>query len=275
LAFRLALVGNGIGPAITISVQLDEKAADAFHNHTNPLAIIDKTYAGDGVLRAIETFVQRVVMENTDDAIGMQIPVYRYCGFADACHALSAFWNCLCELQAKPELSSIMLAFPMDFNPALADLMNRSLSLYRGQDVLALVHYGPSYDRTMVEPHDGPALGHLPPLAWWDPIMAQYAQPEDGEVKEEDASFLELGRVANFQRRAPVAAVLIKRVELMNQEAKDNPMAASSDFTLADGVTKVAAFGLPLFAKSLRRLAKIGADQLEASLDQEIAMIME
>jgi hypothetical protein len=272
LAFRLALVGNGIGPAITISVQLDENAANAFHNHTDPLTIIDKTYAGDGVLRAIEAFVKRVVMDNTDDAIGMQLPVYRYCGFADACHALSAFWNCLCELQAKPELPSIILAFPMDFNPALADLMNRSLRLYRGHDVLSLVHYGPSYDRAMVEPHDGPALGHLPPLAWLDPIMAQYAKPE-GEV-DEDAS-LELGRVANFQRRAPVAAVLIKRVELMNQEVKGNPLAASSDLMLADGVTNVAAFGLPLFAQGVQRLAKIGADQLEASLDQEIAMIME
>jgi hypothetical protein len=77
LAFRIALVGNGIGPAIAVTVQIDDTAADNFKDHTNPLAIIDKTYAGDGVLRATEAFVQRVV-QNSDDGVGMTQPIYRY-----------------------------------------------------------------------------------------------------------------------------------------------------------------------------------------------------
>jgi hypothetical protein len=268
LAFRIALVGNGVGPAITVSVKIDDAVQDNFKDHVNPLAIIDKTYAGDGVIQATEAFVKRVV-QNSDDAIGMMQPAYRYCGFVDACHALSAFWNCLCELQAKPDLPSIMLSFPMDFDPALTMLMNRSLCLYRGNDVLELAHYGPSYDRAAVDPSDQPAFGHLPPVEWLVPVMAQYANNETLPDPRPDV----LASIANFQRRSPVAAVLIKRVELMNKEAKDNPLAASSDLTLANGST-VSAFGLPLLAKSIQRLATIGTDQLEANLDQEIAMIM-
>lgn len=252
IAFRMSMVGNGVGPAITLSVTADDK-----------LEIVDKTFAEENVSKAMRSFVSRIV-QDTDDSIGMKHPVYRYCGFDDSCHTLSAFWNCICELQSKPEMDSIMLSFAAKFDPALTDLINRSLCLYRGDDVFELVHYGPTYDRSSIGPSDQAAFGHLPPISWLTSVLKQ----NQSELPESD-----LATVTNYQRRAPISAVLIKRVELLKDQAKHDEAAASSEIELNDG-TKVSAFGLPLLAKSIKRLSATGVDQLEESLSSEIATII-
>lgn len=258
--FALSLVGKGVGPAILIDVM----AA----NTTEPISSTSTTINEHQVVAGMKMFVDRVVngldvcphATSADSAKDTPI-VYRVCGFGDACHVLSSFWNCICELQAVPEsqLGSVMLTMPLigsDRFAAVAELMGRSLCLYRGDQTFDLLHFSPDYDRSQIHPVDEPAFGHLPPMSWI-PAMLQHA----GKAAL-DSNALDL---SNYQRRAPSAAVCIKRLSLFDDDS-------GVELQVGNGET-VAVTGVSTYARNAESLAKLGRDKLQSELEAEVAIV--
>ena len=167
----------------------EEKAAAASQKAIEGSLEKDKTVAA-----LKKSFIDRVVVgmeacpytKSVDiSAVGLEArgvtpgPVgYRFSPSTDACHVMSSFWNCICEMMGEPEanLSSIMLSLPgigagnsseahARF-AAVVELVGRYLCLFRGDGSFGLVHFHPSYDRSIIHPLDKPAYGHLPPVSW-------------------------------------------------------------------------------------------------------------
>jgi hypothetical protein len=270
--FNLSLLAKGVGPAILI-----ETAAAPESQTVDTVADENKTSA------AMKMFVDRVVAgmnvnnqmgpEGLEDAGFPPAPIaYRLCAASEVCHVLSAFWNAVCEVLATPadQLSTTMLSLPAvgaDSHArfaAVAELLSRSLCLYSGDDVLELLHFHPAYDRDQIHPSEQPAHGHLPPTSWLRPILLHNGNTQEaGGLSDQDL------KVSNYQRRSPVPAVCIKRVELV--DAGTDGASAIVDLIL-DDKSVVQASGVPTYARNVLLLADLGADALKEALDVEIAI---
>jgi hypothetical protein len=277
--FTLSLLGKGVGPAILIEAAAppESQKADTTDMDENKCTaamkmFVDRVVAGMNVCPYTKN--NQVAPEGLQDAGFPAAPIgYRVCASTEVCHVLSAFWNAVCELLATPtdQLSVTMLALSATGTTdsdarfaAVAELLSRSLCLYRGDDVLELLHFHPAYDRDLIHPADQPAHGHLPPTSWLRPMLAQNGSTQEAsELPDQDL------KVSNYQRRSPVPAVCIKRVELI--DAGTDADSGIVDLVL-DDKTVVQASGVPTYARNVLRLAEVGADALQEALDAEIAI---
>jgi len=225
---------------------------------------------------------------------------YRVCGFNDVCHVLSAFWNCICQLQTTKadDLSAIVLLMPAVTDmkttigsdnglyvtgpeqrharfAAVAELLSRSLCLYRGDNVFELLHFHPTYTRDNIHPADRPAHGHLPQTSWLRQILKHYlASQDDNDTDEGKISDADLQRF-NYQRRAPVTAVCIKRVASLEELAtRQNLDGMTTDLDVGDGVT-ISASTVASYARNILRMAKTDEATLQAELEEELAVAAE
>jgi hypothetical protein len=258
---------------------------------------IDPTYKVDPnpAIAAMKMFVDRVIKDknvcphfseaenessSSSKSTMMDTVQYRVCGFSDACHVLSAFWNCICELQAtRPDqISSILLLMPavsalesddLDNHfderhnrfAAIAELISRSLCLYRGNDVFELVHFDPRYTRDRIYPLDRPAHGHLPQSSWLRPMLAHLGYSIDNN---NEATLQKL----NYQRRAPMTAVCIKRVSEMNDFASSLQRDAREDLVLDN--LAIPAQTVQTYVKNILRFAEENEATLQADLKKEV-----
>jgi hypothetical protein len=278
--FNLSLLGKGVGPAILIesaappeSQQVDTTVVDDGYKSTASMKMfMDRVVAGMNICPY--TTNNQVAPEGLQDAGFPAAPIgYRVCASSEVCHVLSAFWNAVCELIVTPadELSTTMLSLPAvgaaDLDArfaAVAELLSRSLCLYRGDDVLELLHFHPAYDRDQIHPTEQPAHGHLPPTSWLRPMLAQNGNTQEAsELSDQDL------KVSNYQRRSPVPALCLKRVEMI--DAGTDAASGIVDLVL-DDKTVVQASGIPTYARNVLRLAEAGADALQEALDAEIAI---
>jgi hypothetical protein len=200
---------------------------------------------------------------------------YRYVPTADACGALSAFWNSVCELLSTPDnvLSTTILSLPA-IGPgrsreshyrfaAVSELVSRSLCLFRGDDVFSLVHFHPAYERDLIHPIEKPAYGQLPPQSWLPAMLRLNGNTEEADSMTDDDLYL-----SNYQRRAPHTAINILRVQQL--EAAAGPQNII-DLDLGDGVVEKAS-GIVTYSRNVLRFASVGKEALDAALDAEIAM---
>jgi hypothetical protein len=281
--FNVSLLGKGVGPAILIesaappaeSQQVDTTDMDENKCTAAMKMFMDRVVAGMNVCPYTKN--NQVAPEGLQDAGFPAVPIgYRVCASTEVCHVLSAFWNTVCELLVTPadQLSATMLSLPAvgaaDSDArfeAVAELLSRSLCLYSSGDavlVLELLHFYPAYDRDQIHPTTEFAHGHLPPTSWLRPMLAQNGNTQEAsELSEQDL------KVSNYQRRSPVPAVCIKRVEQINAGTD----AANRMVDLAlDDRTIVQARGVPTYARNVLRLVEVGADALREALDAEIAI---
>ena len=277
----LSLVGKGVGPAILLQVSAPPVSL------TRTVVECQETT----LIAAMKHFVDRLgtklcpmmmmmMMTQSSPNVGTGIPepvpvAYRVSTSTSVCTILSTFWNCICELVATPptQLGTTMMILPgLDNNNdnnqarfgAVSELISRSLSLYRGDDVFEVLHFAPHYDRTQIHPIDKPAHGHIPPLQWLRPMLRH-----DGKTHEADTLSDDDLQLSNYQRRSPVTAVCIKRTSLIDKavEADDGMV----DLDLGDGQV-VKASGIPTYSRNALELAKLGASALESALEAEIAV---
>ncbi|CAB9527525.1 expressed unknown protein [Seminavis robusta] len=284
--FSINVVGKGAGPAMVIETANKTSTGSSDTQFPN--------YQESKVNAAMKSFIGRLVVSEQLcpytkspckapeglEALNVkpgQIG-YRYCGFPDCCHVLSSFWNCICEMLSVPDtqLGSVVLSMPAigDNNKpndkdharfsAMAELISRSLCLFRGDDVFETLHFYRNYDRDKVFPADSPAHGHLPPLDWLRPMLRQ-----SGNFQEADNLSDNDLRLSNYQRRSPFAAVVIKRVghfEVLAGSANE-----IIDLELDDGRIEKAS-GVPTYAKNAIQLAMAGEQTLSSGLDSEVEM---
>lgn len=280
--FHLSLVGKGVGPAILVAVsapEISDGSDDAF-KCTEPM---DASNAAT----AMEVFVDRIAFAADADR-RPPIIAYRVCAFSDVCHLMSSFWNCICELQATSveQLDALMLVLPGGVVggakatgiqsddrrdrarfAAVAELVSRSLCLYKDDDDFELLHFHPTYDRDQIFPVDLPAHGHVPPTSWIRPALQHYSnQAQNGSADEVSAmSEEDLRLLFNHQRRSPVPAVGIMRVSTV-EETRENEDPTELD---VGGGVKVAVSGVRSIARNMLRVAEIGLETLQLELDKE------
>mmetsp|Transcript_12636 Transcript_12636/g.15924 ORF Transcript_12636/g.15924 Transcript_12636/m.15924 type:complete len:432 (+) Transcript_12636:193-1488(+) len=284
----VTLLGNGVGPALVIetSDRTEEELAEMMTRKA-----VEATIDENASLAALKSFVGRMVVglevcpyTKTPDiaAVGLArrgvtpAPVgYRFDGSSDACSALAAFWQCVCEILSVPEdeLSTTVLSLPAighgttrdahDRFAAVVELISRNLCLYRGDGVLGLVHFHPAYDRDMVVPVDKPAYGHLPPRSWLRPMLRRNGNDEEAESLSDG----DLG-LSDYQRRSPHTAINILRVSQINAATGAKSIV---DLDIGDGTTEKAS-GVPLYCRNAIRLAGVGKDELQRAVDAEMAM---
>lgn len=200
---------------------------------------------------------------------------YRYCPVADACGALSAFWNSVCELLSTPDdvLSTTVLSLPA-IGPgqsresharfaAVSELVSRSLCLFRGDDVFSLVYFHPGYERDRIHPIDKPAYGQLPPQSWLPAMLRLNGNSAEADSMTEEDFYL-----SNYQRRAPHTAINILRVQQL--EAASGPQNIV-DLDLGNGAVEKAS-GIVTYSRNALRFASEGKEALDAALNAEIAM---
>jgi Protein of unknown function (DUF1415) len=277
--FSVSLVGKGVGPALIIETTNKTQA--------NPLA----NFEYEKVNAAQKAFINRMVVgqqlcpytKNTStspqglEEVNIQPGQigYRYCGFSEVCHVLSTFWTCICELLSVPDeqLSTVVLSIPGiggnakldEFNhdrfSAVAELISRSLCLFRGNDVFETMHFHPDYNRDLIYPADQPAHGHLPPLGWIRRMLK--ATGKEDTLSDEEIA------LSNYQRRSPFTSVVIKRKSYFAAlKGSSNDV---TDLELVDGqVEKVS--GVPAYAKNAIQLADAGEESLREALQAEIAL---
>ena len=279
LRISVSVVGKGVGPAILIETTTRSEADVAEKNKRNAaMATLDETKC----TAAMKAFVNRVVVgyqacpytKNVEMATLGPIG-YRFSPAADACGALSAFWNSICELLATPDdvLSTTVLSLPA-IGPersieahsrfaAVSELVSRSLCLFRGDNVFSLVHFHPAYERNLIHPVNKPSYGQLPPQSWLRAMLRL-----NGNTAEADSLTDEQLDLSNYQRRAPHMAINILRVAQL--EAASGPQNIV-DLDLGNGVVEKAS-GIVTYSRNAIALASIGKASLEADLEAEIAM---
>mmetsp|Transcript_14805 Transcript_14805/g.25269 ORF Transcript_14805/g.25269 Transcript_14805/m.25269 type:complete len:267 (-) Transcript_14805:121-921(-) len=252
---------------------------------------LEATFDQGKTVAALKSFIDRVVVgleacpytKSVDiSAVGLEQrgvipgPVgYRYSPTADACMAMSMFWNCICEMMSEPDenLSSIMLSLPgigtgdcrqsHDRFAAVVELVGRYLCLFRGDGAFGLVHFHPAYDRSIIHPLEKPSYGHLPPISWLRPILKMGGQEAAAnELSDDDLA------LSNYQRRSPHTAINILRMTQVNAAAGPKSIV---DLDLGDGRTEKAS-GITLYTRNTLRMAKMGKDALQSALDADIAM---
>jgi len=286
--FSISLVGKGVGPALLV-----ECAEWSNEEKEKYVAIRDSAPQPNELAwqGAMKTFVARLiagkevcphVKDNIMAPAGLEqlgispAPIaYRLVGTPNVCDIMAAFWNCMCELLAVPEdqLGSTILCFPPvpeDADPKeahnrfsiVAELISRSLFLYRGGDVLDLWHMHPYYDRDLVHPVDKPQHGHLPPTGWVRAMLRA-----SGRMQEAENLTDEQIKLQNYQRRSPLPAVVIKRVSQL--EAAGTPENGMIQLDLGGGRFEPAS-GLATYSKNALRMAEEGQEALQAALKSEM-----
>jgi hypothetical protein len=287
---HLSLVGKGVGPAILVAASTTGKSASETDAFTTEPTSVDEFKVTAGM----KMFVDRVVSEAE---VGFQPSraAYRVCCFADICHVLSSFWNCICELQATPadQISTFVLMMPHATDvtttvagsqsqgmeqrharfAAVAELLSRSLCLYRGDDVFELLHFHPTYERDLIYPVDRPAHGHLPPSNWIRPVLKHYYETNGSTEAEAPTWSEEDLQLVNYQRRAPVTAVGITRVSLIDAATKGgDDDAGTTELDIGDGM-KASASGISYFARSIQRMVQAGKETLQSKLESELSVV--
>jgi hypothetical protein len=280
----LSLVGKGVGPAILMEIANETEQQG--RSYDTPSTLDDSSY-----IDAMKAFMNRVVIgENTcphvssaDEApSGVQdveplVIGYRVCKRQDAFHVLSGLWNCICELYASPGVGTIVLALPSvgtskteptKDNHArfvnIAELMSRYLCLYQGDGIYDLLHFHPDYTRDWVSPSNKPAHGHLPPNGWLRAMLSHNGDSEAANQLSDDDL-----QLSNYQRRSPVPAVCIKRVEYLDKVTDEKNGVVKLKH---DGMS-VLASGIPSYARNTQHLAAIGEERLKAGLEYEKRMV--
>lgn len=275
----VSLVGKGVGPAILLETSTRTEEEVAEKNQRNAVtATLDETKC----TAAIKAFVSRVVVGyhacpyTKDVEMATLGPIgYRYAPTADACGALSAFWNSVCELLSTPDnvLSTTVLSLP-SIGPgksreshnrfaAVSELVSRSLCLFRGDDVFSLVHFHPAYERNLIHPTEKPAYGQLPPQSWLPAMLRLNGNTEEADSMTDDDLYL-----SNYQRRAPHTAINILRVQQLEAAAGPQNIV---DLDLGNGLVEKAS-GIVTYSRNAIRFASLGKEALDAALDTEIAM---
>ncbi|GAX24266.1 hypothetical protein FisN_4Lh030 [Fistulifera solaris] len=271
--FNLLLVGKGVGPAILIEASAQKDAAKC--GKAIPVDV-DRSAA------VMKMFVDRMVAEkqvsgypSSNGSVAQNsVPSMSFpaCPYTDACHILSSFWNQVCEILAYPgELRSSMLLLPgvesgnFPRFSAIAELISRSLCLYRVDDALELLHFHPMYDRAFVFPEDMPAHGHIPPISWLKPML----QFNGYTAAAQDLSDDEV-RLINYIRRSPISAVCVVPVDLW--------MAALGP---EDGVVHLEiggvvqqASGVSSYSRNVLEASEKGESVLREALSAETAILM-
>ena len=311
--FRLAMVGKGVGPAITVKIEPLTKeregtpsdAPSVPHVSSDFFDSVDPSTAFEErrLTAAMKMFTDRVAcgMEVCPHfAFDLEVQAsqtsYRTCGFIDVCHVLSSLWNGICELQATPQdqLSAVMLLLPAITEmkttkdaeglyvtgphqqharfAAVAELMSRSLCLYRGNNVFELLHFHPTYDRDRIFPKDRLAFGHLPPSSWLRPILQKYYTQKGIEKGEQRVLSDDDLQLANYQRRSPVTAVCIKRVAMMEEQSSKDPDAGMVELDVGGG-ERVTVSSVPYYARNILRMAEAGKEKLQSELQEEMDVV--
>jgi hypothetical protein len=182
------------------------------------------------------------------------------------CAIVASFWNCVCEMQADSSIGTLCLQLPSMSSAndssskrtdTVAQLLGRSLCLYQGDSVFSLVHFSPQYDRSVIEPVDKPAFGHLPPVSWLKPMLKANGNDESLD----DAALAK----SNYQRRSPVAAVNIVRNSML-----DDPKIVTIELENGMGTQ---ASGLEVYCPNTLKLAATDESVLKAALDAEMAIL--
>jgi len=288
----VSLLGKGVGPALI--VEAGPRTKQELEEKKERVVACGGNFDEAKCTRALKSFIDRIVVheqacpytKSVDIAAsGLEArgvppgPVgYRFSDASDACAAVAVFWNCVCELLAKPqeEISTIMLSLP-GVGPvileqslfrfaAVVELISRNLCLFRGDDVFGLVHFHPAYDRMAIHPIDKPAYGHLPPRSWLRPMMKM-----NGNVKESQELSNEDLALSDYQRKAPFTAINILRVNQLNAASGAKSIV---DLEVAEGVTEKAS-GITTYSRNAIRLAKVGKEELQAGLEGDIAMVQQ
>ncbi|GKY96942.1 hypothetical protein MPSEU_000653200 [Mayamaea pseudoterrestris] len=282
----LSMVGKGAGPAILIEIA---NATDrSQHERSDTFSHTDN----EKCTSAMKAFIKRVVIgesacphvDSTEHApsnlanVTPQRIEYKVCQKLDAFHVLSSFWNSVCELSACTEIATLVLALPsvgtsqsnsVESNHArfvnVAELLSRYLCLYKGDGVYELLHFHPNYTRDWINPRDRPAHGHLPPTSWLAPMLRRNGNDDAASRLTKDEY-----ECSNFQRRSPVPAVCIKRVEQL-EHATDGA-SGIIQLKLDDGST-ASASGVPTYARNTMRLASAGQEALQKALDLDRALL--
>jgi hypothetical protein len=293
----VSLLGKGVGPALIVEAgprtqqelaEKNERVLAAAHVGGGKEQILDEAKC----TMALKSFIDRIVVleqacpytKSVDiAAVGLEargVPPglvgYRFSDASDACAAVAVFWNCVCELLAKPqeEISTIMLSLPgvgsgtseqsLFRFAAVVELISRNLCLFRGDDVFGLVHFHPAYDRMAIHPIDKPAYGHLPPRSWLRPMLKMNGNAKEAqELSDEDLA------LSDYQRKAPFTAINILRVNQLNAASGAKSIV---DLEVAEGVTEKAS-GITTYSRNAIRLAKVGKEALQAGLEADIAMV--
>jgi hypothetical protein len=195
---------------------------------------------------------------------------YRSARSGDVCVVIAAFWNCICELLSVPDeqLSCTVFTFPAEAHDrfsAVAELLSRSLFMYRGEDLFEVLYMHPSYDRNLIIPEDKPAHGHLPPTSWLGPMLRLNGNVEADRLSDEEKD------LQNYQRRSPLPALIIKRKSQLDVAASPESGIVSLD--MGGGSIEMAS-GVPIYARNVIRLAAEGKDSLQAALYAEIAITL-
>ena len=266
--FNISVVGKGVGPALLVETG----------NATMKSTQVDTIdYDESKVAAAMEKFVDRISASIDLKGDAGPIIAYRCTGSSDLCLQMSGLWNCVCEMMVASEdqLSSVMLILPglngkkapdsdgsQNRFAAIAELISRSLGMARSDENVEIQLYHPEYDRDLIQQKDkDDALGHLLPTSMLRPMLLR----EGYSVETNKPLGNELRLAYNLQRRSPFPAILLKRRvrkgendEIINLEMEDG------------NVEKVSS-RLSVYARNAIKLAEIGQDKLQDSLQTEIA----
>lgn len=257
----VSLVGQGIGPAILMDVA-EAKPED--------ISTVEVDTPEPQLSAAMKAFYGRMV-DKTDayPYKNDRTPTsFKACRRSDVPHILSYFWNSVCELEATDEenLGTTVMMIPGIHNQerfsVISELLSRSLCLYQGDDDFVLAHFFPDYDRSKIHPTDELALGHIPPLGWLRPMI----RSNDDDETADQLSDEELA-LSNYQRRSPMASVVIKRVSLMDTESR-----SAVELTLQNGET-VSAGAIRPYAENAKFLATEGEASLAEAQANEKSML--
>lgn len=285
--FHLTMLGKG--PAILIQVSsVDDDNAIKDPLEKNQMFSNKNT-------AAMKMFVDRMVKDKqilsdypTDDSgtLAADMPLTRFttCLYTDACHFLSLFWNSICQVLAPQQYQgdyehdslrpSIMFLLLPNFNRddfarfvALAELVSRSFSWYQAGNTdnslmkLELLHFHPHYDRDAVVPVDEAAQGHIPPLSWIRPMLELNGNTATGQTLSDDEI-----RLVNYLRRAPLPAVCIAPVELVNAGLELVNLEVNGKIQQVSGNAK--------YSKNAMEVTKEGERALQDALAIETSVVM-
>jgi len=267
--FTVSLLGKGLlGPAVILDIANKTDIASTTEQEKGEVIPSFEEFQCSAAMKA---FMDRVVVGTSDDITiglgneGSAAPIqYRFSPSSNVCATLSSFWNCICELMSlsDKEIGTCCLQIPaigsndLQRFAAVSQLLSRSLCLYRGDSVFSLVHFHPQYDRSIINPIDKPAFGHLPPISWLKPMLKANGDDTDSL---DDESLLNV----NFLRRAPIPAINIVRNSLL-----DDPKIVTIEL---DNGPMEEASGLEVYCPNISKLAVTDHSKLQAALDAEIA----
>lgn len=271
----LSLVGKGVGPAIIIETAERTDEEKTAYASMKASTIIPDEMKWQG---SMERFINRMMIEaNVCPDLSTQNgpTAYRLVASNDACDIMSGFWSCMSEILALPEdqLGSLVMSLtPVDSGSdpyqahqrftALTELMSRSLFLYRGEDLVHLWYMHPLYDRDSVFPDNKPQHGHLPPTTWLRGMLSASGNEQSSELLSQDQLKLQ-----NFQRRSPVPAVLMRRVDQI--DATKTPQDGVLAIEVEGGEQEMAS-DVGLYSANLLKMISKGELDLQSSLADEI-----